>query len=154
MSTTSKRPSVAKLSFHVTPGHSRLIFSDTSLAKALKSLGSSKACGEMRLRITYVAIWHLPYYPRTTRKHSSVNLTRHTALDFARITGAESAHITEGVICTAHHHFVAATRFLRARRFCSSTTTSLLATYEVSVLRNHGIEVEPAADFSSARSLQ
>src|SRR5205809_8133479 len=65
MSTTSKRPNVAKLSFHVTPGHSRLIFSDTSLAKALKSLGSSKACGEMRLRITYVAIWHLPYnYPR------------------------------------------------------------------------------------------
>src|SRR5438094_5450793 len=75
-------------------------------------------------------------------------------LDSARITGAASAHITEGVICTAHHHFVAATRFLRARRFCSSTTTSLLATYEVSVLRNHGIEVEPAADFSSARSLQ
>src|SRR5437867_5521023 len=52
-------------------------------------------------------------------------------LDSARITGAESAHITEGVICIAHHHFVAATRFLRARRFCSSTTTSLHATYEL-----------------------
>src|SRR6266480_6512254 len=56
MSTTSKRPSVAKLSFHVTPGHSRLIFSDTSLAKALKSLGSSNAPGEMRLRITNAGI--------------------------------------------------------------------------------------------------
>src|SRR2546422_6982184 len=52
-------------------------------------------------------------------------------LDSARITGAESARITEGVICIAHHPFVAATRFLRARRFCSSTTTSLHATYEL-----------------------
>src|SRR5207245_3904968 len=104
-----KATQCGKAFLHVTPGHSRLIFADTSLAKALKSLGSSKACGEMRLRITYVAIWHLPYnYPRTTRKQAYVNLTRYTALDFARITGAESAHITEGVICTAHHHFVAA----------------------------------------------
>src|SRR2546422_2492649 len=53
------RPSVAKLSFQVTPGHCRLIFSDTVLAMSLESFGSSNAPGEMRLRITNVAIWHL-----------------------------------------------------------------------------------------------
>src|SRR5437870_7742363 len=138
MSTTSKRPNVAKLSFHVTPGHSRLIFSDTSLAKALKSLGSSKACGEMRLRITYVAIWHLPYnYPRTTRKQAYVNLTRYTALDFAWITGAESAHITEGVICTAHRHFVASTRILEGKKVLLIDNNQPTRDVRVSVLRSH-----------------
>src|SRR5713226_2353127 len=72
MSTTSKRPSVAKLSFQVTPGHCRLIFCDTSLAKSLKSLGSSNACGEMRLRITYVAIRHLSRsLPKTGKCYES-----------------------------------------------------------------------------------
>src|SRR5437667_12692501 len=74
-------------------------------------------------------------------------------LDSARITGAESAHITEGVICTAHHHFVAATRFLRARRFCSSTTTSLLATYELAFCGATAWRLKlPRASSAAARS--
>src|SRR5712692_8522273 len=59
MSTTSKRPKVAKLSFHFMPGHSLLILVDTSAANFLNSLGSRNASGENRLRITYVAMWHL-----------------------------------------------------------------------------------------------
>src|SRR5713101_3560645 len=58
-STTSKRPKVAKLFFHFTPGHSLLILLDTSLASFLKSLGSLNASGDNRLRITYVAMRHL-----------------------------------------------------------------------------------------------
>src|SRR5712692_708406 len=56
---SSKRPRVAKLSFHFTPGHSLLILLDTSLASFLKSLGSPKASGENRLRMTYVAMRYL-----------------------------------------------------------------------------------------------
>src|SRR5712692_8166741 len=58
-SITSKRPRVACLSFHTTPGHSLLIFAVTALASSLNSLGSRNASGENRLRITYVAMWHL-----------------------------------------------------------------------------------------------
>ena len=46
MSTTSKRPIVAKLCFHFTPGHSFFICSDTDLASLVKSLGSLNAVGE------------------------------------------------------------------------------------------------------------
>src|SRR5712691_7481287 len=59
MSTTSKRPKVAKLSFHFMLGHSLLIFADTASANFLNPLGSRNASGENRLRITYVAISHL-----------------------------------------------------------------------------------------------
>src|SRR6516162_1739393 len=64
MSTTSKRPKVAKLSFQVTPGHCCLILSATVLARALKSLGSFTASGAMRLRITNVAIGTPPFPER------------------------------------------------------------------------------------------
>src|ERR1017187_2903225 len=58
-STTSKRPSVAKLCFQFSPGQSVLILFDTASANFLKSLGSRKPSGENRLRITKVAIEHL-----------------------------------------------------------------------------------------------
>jgi hypothetical protein len=46
-STTSKRPSVAKLSFHLTPGHCCLISFATVSAKPFRSLGSLIASGAM-----------------------------------------------------------------------------------------------------------
>src|SRR5207244_9642965 len=52
ISTTSKRPNVAKLCFQVTPLQSFLILEDTASASFLKSLGSANASGENRLRIT------------------------------------------------------------------------------------------------------
>ena len=56
-------------------GHCRLICSGTSLASFLKSPGWLKAWGEIRLRITYVAIRHLLHVvARTTRKAVPVNL--------------------------------------------------------------------------------
>ena len=45
MSTTSKRPNVAKLCFQATPLHSFLILEDTASARFLKSLGSANASG-------------------------------------------------------------------------------------------------------------
>ena len=59
ISTTSKRPRVAKLSLQTTPGHSFLIFAETVLATCLNFLGSANASGETRLSMTYVAISHL-----------------------------------------------------------------------------------------------
>src|SRR5579885_2638103 len=59
MSTTSKRPIVAKLCFQWTPGHSLLIFDETVSANFLKSFGSRNASGENLLRTTSVAIVHL-----------------------------------------------------------------------------------------------
>jgi len=52
VSTTSKRPNVAKRCFQVTPLHSFLILEDTASASFLKSLDSANASGENRLRIT------------------------------------------------------------------------------------------------------
>src|SRR5262245_36899298 len=54
MSITSKRPSVAKLCFHWTAGHSLLIWFDTFSASLPTSLRSLKAVAEKRVTITYV----------------------------------------------------------------------------------------------------
>ena len=43
ISTTSKRPSVEKLSFHRSPGHSVLILAEVASASFLNPVGSRKA---------------------------------------------------------------------------------------------------------------
>src|SRR5579864_2187570 len=59
MSTTSNRPSVAKLCLQVTFGHCLRMRDATLSASFLNSLGSSNASGESLLRMTYIAMLHL-----------------------------------------------------------------------------------------------
>src|SRR5690349_2272499 len=60
MSTTSNRPSVAKLCLQSTVGHCLRMRDATVSASFLNSFGSSNASGESLLRITYIAMLHLP----------------------------------------------------------------------------------------------
>src|SRR5690348_12790590 len=59
MSTTSNRPSVAKLCLQVTFGHCLRMRDATFSASFLNSFGSSNASGESLLRMTYIAMLHL-----------------------------------------------------------------------------------------------
>src|SRR5690348_18396423 len=59
MSTTSNRPSVAKLCLQVTFGHCLRMRDATLSASFLNSFGSSNASGESLLRMTYIAMLHL-----------------------------------------------------------------------------------------------
>src|SRR5690348_8050654 len=59
MSTTSNRPSVAKLCLQVTFGHCLRMRDATISASFLNSFGSSNASGESLLRMTYIAMLHL-----------------------------------------------------------------------------------------------